>query len=126
MSTLDEYLNTLTDDSHRQRVVTVLHWVKESFPTLELRIAWNQPMFTDHGTFIIGFSCAKKHMACAPERAGMMKFNKRFDEMGLDYGKMFIRMPWTDEVPWDLLHDLIEFNIEDKKNCTTFWRKNSD
>ncbi|MCQ4950818.1 hypothetical protein NE646_14380, partial [Bittarella massiliensis] len=41
------------------------------FPDLTPKIAWNQPMFTDHGTFIIGFSAAKAHLAVAPERAGI-------------------------------------------------------
>lgn len=32
----------------------VLDWVAEHYPELELRIAWNQPLFTHHGTYIIG------------------------------------------------------------------------
>jgi uncharacterized protein YdhG (YjbR/CyaY superfamily) len=34
---------------------------------LKEEIKWNQPMFSDHGTFIIGFSIAKEHIAVAPE-----------------------------------------------------------
>ena len=47
-------------------MVEVLNWVVQNYPELELRIAWNQPMFTDHGTYIIGFSAASKHMAMPP------------------------------------------------------------
>lgn len=35
-------------------------------------IAWNQPMFTHHGTYIIGFSAASKHIATPPDRATMI------------------------------------------------------
>ena len=49
-------------------------WVKDTFPTLTPKIAWNQPMFTDHGTFIIGFSAAKQHFSVSPEVQGMTAF----------------------------------------------------
>ena len=39
----------------------------EKFPQLKEENKWNQPMFNDHGTFIIGFSIAKGHIAVAPE-----------------------------------------------------------
>ena len=32
-------------------------------------------MFTDHETFIIGFSVAKQHMSVAPEKAGIRQFS---------------------------------------------------
>lgn len=32
-------------------------------------------MFTDHCTFIIGFSIAKHHLAVAPEIAGINRFS---------------------------------------------------
>ena len=74
IKTLDEYLATIPNDDYRARMVDVLVWVGLTYPELELRIAWNQPMFTHHGTYIIGFSAASKHMAMAPERATMIRF----------------------------------------------------
>ena len=74
ISTLDEYLETMPDVQHRARMVDVAVWVGLTYPELELRIAWNQPMFTHHGTYIVGFSAASKHMAMAPERATMIRF----------------------------------------------------
>ncbi|QCB29217.1 hypothetical protein CENDO_09815 [Corynebacterium endometrii] len=35
---------------------------------------------------------------------------------------MFL-LPWDKPVPYDLLQEIIEFNIADKKEVTTFWRK---
>lgn len=67
----------------------------QHFPELELRIAWNQPMFTHHGTYIIRFSAASTHMAMAPERATMIRFEPVMRERSTDFGKMFARQPWN-------------------------------
>ena len=73
--TLDEFLATIPNDDNRARMADVLVWFGLTYPEMELRIAWNQPMFTHHGTFIIGFSTASQHMAMAPpERATMIRF----------------------------------------------------
>ena len=52
----------------------VLNWVAQRYPELELRIAWNQPIFTHHGTYIIGVSAPSQHMAMAPEHATIICF----------------------------------------------------
>ena len=66
----------IPNDDNRARMVEVLNWVAERFPELELRVAWNQPMFTHLGTYIIGFSAASKHMAMAHERATLIHFGR--------------------------------------------------
>nr|WP_315282316.1 DUF1801 domain-containing protein [uncultured Actinomyces sp.] len=80
ITTLDEFLATIPNDNNRARMVAVLDWVSQHYPELELRIAWNQPMFTHHVPYIIGFSAASKHMAMARKR-------------GTDFGKTFARQP---------------------------------
>jgi uncharacterized protein ydhG len=49
ISRLDEFLATIPDDDNRERMVEMLDWVAQHYPELELRTAWNQPMFTHHG-----------------------------------------------------------------------------
>ena len=93
ISTLDEYLATIPNDDNRARMVEVLNWVAEHYPELELRIAWNQPMFTHHGTYIIGFSAASKHMAMAPERATMIRFEPVMRERGTEFDTMLTPHP---------------------------------
>ena len=82
ITTLDEYLKTIPNDDNRSRMVAVLNWVAEHYPELELRIAWNQPTFTHHGTYIIAFSAASKHMVMAPEFATMIRFEPVMRERG--------------------------------------------
>lgn len=90
---------------------------------METEIKWKQPMFTDHGTFIIGFSVSKKHLAVAPESVTITHVEDDIVKAGYDYTKELIRIPWKASVDYSLLEKMIEFNIWDKANCSTFWRK---
>lgn len=122
ISTLDEYLGTIPNDDNRARMVDVLVWVGLTYPELELRIAWNQPMFTHHGTYVIGFSAASKHMAMAPERATMIRFEPVMRERGTDFGTMLARQPWNKPFDYELLDGFIQHQLEEKQDVTSFWR----
>lgn len=122
IKTLDEYLETIPDDDNRARMVDVLVWVGLTYPELELRIAWNQPMFTHHGTYIIGFSAASKHMAMAPERATMIRFEPVMRERGTDFGTMLARQPWNKPFDYELLDAFIQHQLAEKHDVTSFWR----
>ena len=122
ISTLDEYLETIPNDDNRARMVDVLVWVGLTYPELELRIAWNQPVFTHHGTYIIGFSAASKHMTMAPERATMIRFEQVMRERGTDFGTMLARQPWTKSFDYELLDAFIQHQLAEKQDITSFWR----
>lgn len=123
MDVFEDFLNNIEDETHRQRMADVLNWVEKTFPNLNKRFAWNQPMFTDHGTFIIGFSVAKKHIAVAPEEKWMNQFASKVEAAGYGHGSHIFRIGFDQDVNYDLLKELIGYNIEDKKDCETFWRK---
>jgi len=123
MEVFVEYLARIDNPQHRARMEEVLEWVTKRFPNLMPKIAWNQPMFTDHDTFIIGFSVAKQHMAVAPERAGINHFSDEIVQAGYDHTKELLRIRWDSPVDLSLLEKIIEFNILDKAECSTFWRK---
>ena len=122
ISPLDEYLETIPDDDNRERMVDVLVWVGLTYPELELRIEWNQPMFTHHGTYIIGFSAASKHMAIAPERATMIRFEQVMRERGTDFSTMLARQPWNRPFDYELLDAFIQHQLAEKQDITSFWR----
>lgn len=123
MKVFAEYLGNIDNPQHRARTEEVLTWVTKNFPNLMPVIKWNQPMFTDHGTFIIGFSVAKQHLAVAPERAGIIHFSDEIVQAGFDHSQQLIRFPWDRPVDFSLLEKIIEYNILDKVDCSTFWRK---
>lgn len=122
MNEFAEYLSKLDDPDHRERVEEVLKWVMDTYPQLVPRVAWNQPMFTDHGTYIIGFSTSKLHMAVAPEPVAIDRFEADIKAGGHSTTKQLIRMNWDQPVDYALLKKLIAFNIEDKAGMERFWR----
>ncbi|MFG6117754.1 iron chaperone [Thalassobacillus sp. B23F22_16] len=123
MQKFEEFLAKIDDPDHRDQTEEVLQWVSEKFPQLKREVKWNQPMFTDHGTFIIAFSVAKKHLAVAPEQAGIEQFSDEIKQAGYDHTKQLVRMPWNRPVDYSLLEKMIEFNIKDKEGYSAFWRK---
>jgi uncharacterized protein YdhG (YjbR/CyaY superfamily) len=123
MEVFAEFLGRIDNPLHRDRTEEVLTWVAEKFPNLEPKIAWNQPMFTDHGTFIIGFSVAKPHLAIAPEKGGIIRFADDIVQAGYDHTKELVRIKWNSPVDYSFLEKMIAFNVADKADCSTFWRK---
>lgn len=123
MEVFAEYLARIDNLGHRDRTEEVLAWITKEYPNLVPKIAWNQPMFTDHGTFIIGFSVSKHHMAVAPEKAGINHFSDEIVKAGYDHTKELVRIRWDGPVDFSLLGKMIEFNITEKADCSTFWRK---
>ena len=123
MDIFAQYLSQIENEVHRSRLEDILRWVMARFPTLSPRVAWNQPMFTDHGTFIIGFSVAKAHLAIAPEKAGILHFSEEITRVGYEHSQQLIRIKWTEPVNYDFLEKVIAFNMTDKADCLLFWRK---
>lgn len=123
MEVFAEYLARINNLGHRDRTEEVLAWITKKYPNLVPKIAWNQPMFTDHGTFIIGFSVSKHHLAVAPEKAGINQFSDEIEKAGYDHTKELVRIRWDGPVDFSLLGKMIEFNITEKADCSTFWRR---
>lgn len=122
MEDFSEFLKRIENQEHRARTEKIFNWVMEKFPTLKPEMKWNQPMFTDHGTYIIGFSVAKQHLSVAPEQAGMNQFIEEIVQAGYDYTKELMRIKWNRPVDFLLLEKMIAFNMMDKADCSTFWR----
>lgn len=118
----EEYLNGIHDVTKRDRLAEVLTWIHETYPDLAPVVKWNTPMFTDHGTYIIGVDEAKQHISISPEPAAMTKFSDDISASGYSQTKGLYRVKYTQEVDYQLLKNIIDFNIEDKKQYDKFWR----
>ncbi|MCH5461603.1 DUF1801 domain-containing protein [Lactobacillus sp. LC28-10] len=119
--TLDEYMASITKPENAQQLSSTLDWISTQYPQLELRLAWNQPMFTDHDTFIIGFSAATKDFAVAVEAPVFEKHLPQITALGYRATKRQFHVAWGTEIDESLLHHLIDDAIALKKNVTTFW-----
>ncbi|MBO0470488.1 DUF1801 domain-containing protein [Enterococcus sp. DIV0242_7C1] len=123
MADLSEFTEKISDSEQRQRLEGLFAWIKENFPQLETVIKWNQPMFTDHGTFIIGFSVSKKHMSIAPETVTLAAFKKDIEKAGYEHTDNIFKITWTQEIDFSLLKKIIDYNIQEKIDYTKFWRE---
>lgn len=123
MEVFEKYLAGIDNPDHRERMDKVLTWVTNKYPKLEPQIKWNTPMFSNHGTFIIGFSTAKHHMSISPEEVGIARFADDIKQASYTSTKGLFRIQWKEQINYELLEKIIEFNIQDKAEYTTFWRK---
>ena len=122
MKQFTEFLSAIENPDNRDRLSHILEWIHQEFPHLEPVIKWNQPMFIDHGTYIIGFSVSTKHFAVAPEVPGMKRFSEQIDKAGYSQTANLFRIGWNAPVAYDLLKEIITFNVVDKADMTKFWR----
>jgi len=123
MEVFEKYLASIDNPDHRERTEEVLKWVVNEYPNMEPLIKWNTPMFSSHSTFIIGFSIAKHHMSVSPEPAGIVHFADDIAKAGYKGTKGLFRIPWNEQIDYELLKKLIEYNIQDKADYKSFWRK---
>ena len=123
MEVVKGFLDAIKDEEHRRILSEVLTWVNNKYPQLEVAIKWNQPMFIDHGTFIIGFSHAKQHFSFTPEEYTIQIFSQEIKNAGYEHTKGLTKIKWTDKVDYLLLERIIDFNLKDKANTTSFFRK---
>ncbi|VDG19570.1 hypothetical protein [Lactobacillus sp. CBA3606] [Lactiplantibacillus mudanjiangensis] len=123
LADFSDFINAIDDPDHREKFITVLNWVKSTFPNLTSRFAWNQPMFTDHGTFIVGFSIAKPHFNVALEFLTLEHFREMITTQGDHTTKMFWQIKFTQPVNYDLLERTIQYNLTTKADITSFWRQ---
>ena len=121
MDTFEPFLEKMESDEKREKLRTILQYVSDTFPSFEKRIAWNQPMFTDHGTFIVGFSVAKNHLSVAPEKVVLNRFSTDIRHAGYDHSKMLMKIKWEEPVDYDLLKAMIEYTRTLKKQTSGFW-----
>lgn len=123
MESFAEFIAQIEEPNHRERTKEVLDWVTQKYPHMQHKIGWNQPMFTDHGTFIIGFSVSKKHLAVSTEQAGITHFSDEIIKAGYEHSNHLMRFPWDKSIDYVLLQKMIEFNLSEKAELTDFWRK---
>lgn len=116
------YLESIKDDNQRSRMAEILEWMGMTFPQLEGVIKWKQPMFIDHNTFIIAFSLSNTHISFSLESYIMDLFSMKILASGYQLTKNLAKIKWTDTIDYSLLEQLISYNMNDKKTCTTFFR----
>lgn len=73
-------------------------------------------MFTDYGTFSIGFSVAKGHLILSPEGSDIRRFSENTIAAGYTHRAKLMQIK-EKPVDYVLLDEMIRFNVEE---CRTF------
>jgi uncharacterized protein len=115
------YLDGIADEEMREKMRDMLTFCIETYPALEQRIAWNQPMLIDHGTYIIGFSVAKHHLVVGLELNTINHFKEMIQAEGLEAKKMTFQIKRKQAIPYQLLKNIIDQTIILKKDVQSFW-----
>ncbi|QCQ04403.1 hypothetical protein FAX13_07185 [Ligilactobacillus animalis] len=123
MEQILEYIQRIDDPDNRLIFGDFINLLTTDFPELKPEYKWNQPMFTHHGTFIIGFSVATKHFTVAPEMRTFEHFLPQIKNLKLKHGKKTFQLQFGQDIPYDLLRTLINYTLADKQNVTSFWDK---
>jgi uncharacterized protein YdhG (YjbR/CyaY superfamily) len=122
MDVLETYLTSIEDPVKQEKLRALFAAITKKFPDLVPVIKWNQPMFTAHETFIIGFSVSKPHFSVSPETKCLEQFADAIEKAGYSHTDNIFRIRWTEPIDQALIEDMIAFNLKDKAEMTRFWR----
>lgn len=78
-------IDQIKEKENQQKINDLFSKIAKTYPQLDTTVKWSQPIFTDHGTFIIAFSFAKNHFSIAPEKAAIRALEKTIHEIGYIY-----------------------------------------
>lgn len=123
---LQKVLNKIDTDEHRRQFSQVITWIAKNYPDFKMAIKWQQAHFEYKGTFIIGLNTAKPHMSFFIEKAGIRHFESAIKAAGYTHTESLFKVKWQDELNYNLLKEIIDFQVADKKGLTTYWRKEED
>jgi uncharacterized protein YdhG (YjbR/CyaY superfamily) len=121
VKTIKDYMETIKEESQRERVTNLINWIEKTFETLKLEVKWNQPMFTDHGTYIIGMSVSKNHLAIGVEARTMERLVEIIEGSEYEHSKMLIKIKWSQAIDYEFLSLIINDIIRDKESVNSFW-----
>lgn len=122
ITSLENYYQTKTSSSlQKLKLEEIINKISKQFPTLNLEIKWNQPMFILNKTFIISFSCAKNHISVAIEDIFLKKYTSEFKKNNYQMSLKLFKILNSSDVNFELLFKIIKDIIDYKKNYDKFW-----
>ncbi|BDP73933.1 hypothetical protein EfmAA96_17180 [Enterococcus faecium] len=122
MEKFQPIINQIKEKEHQQKIKDLFAKITETYPQLDTTVKWTGCQLMEVIFGIIAFSFAKNHFSIAPEKAAIRALEKNIQEAGYVYTDNVIKVPWKSVINWELIEQLISFNIEDKKGHDKFWR----
>lgn len=102
--TIDEYILG-QDAGIRDHLQSVRETIRNELPEATEKISWSMPTWWQ-GHNIIHFAAAKKHIGLYPGPEAVAHFSERLDQAGCKYSKGSIQIPYSDNLPLDLISEI--------------------
>ena len=108
--TVEEYI-LAQDEGIRDRLQDVRQVLVSRLPDAKEKISWSMPTYwKDHN--IIHFAAQKKHIGLYPGPEAVAFFSEKLDQAGLKYSKGSIQIPYSDELPLELIAEIARWSYE--------------
>ena len=105
--TVDEYI-LAQDEEVRSPLRSVRKVLMDSLPDTTEKISWSMPTYWK-GQNIIHFAAQKKHIGLYPGPEAVTAFAEKLDQAGCTYSKGSIRIPYSDDLPLELIAEIAEW-----------------
>ena len=105
--TVEEYI-LAQDEGIRDQLRQVRTVLVSRLPDAKEKISWSMPTYwKDHN--IIHFAAQKKHIGLYPGSEAVAFFSEKLDQAGLKYSKGSIQIPYSDELPLELIAEIADW-----------------
>lgn len=106
--TIDSYI-AMQEESVQGKLREIREIIHTAIPDAEECISWSMPTYRK-GRNIIHFAASKKHIGLYPGGEATTVFAEKLE--GLDVSKGTIRLPYTRELPADLITEIAQWCYE--------------
>ena len=105
--TVEEYI-LAQDEGIRGQLRQVRTVLVSRLPDAKEKISWSMPTYwKDHN--IIHFAAQKKHIGLYPGPEAVEFFSNKLDQAGLKYSKGSIQIPYSDQLPLELIAEIADW-----------------
>ena len=105
--TVDEYIAAQNEEI-RSLLQNVRQAISSRLPDAKEKISWSMPTYWK-GHNIIHFAAQKKHIGLYPGPEAVEHFSDRLDQAGLKYSKGSIQIPYSGELPLELIAEIADW-----------------
>ena len=105
--TVEDYI-LAQDEEIRDQLRQVRTVLVSRLPDAKEKISWSMPTYwKDHN--IIHFAAQKKHIGLYPGPEAVEFFFDKLDQAGLKYSKGSIQIPYSDQLPLELIAEIADW-----------------
>ena len=105
--TVEDYI-LAQDEEIRDQLRQVRTVLVSRLPDAKEKISWSMPTYwKDHN--IIHFAAQKKHIGLYPGPEAVEFFSDKLDQAGLKYSKGSIQIPYSDQLPLELIAEIADW-----------------